>query len=313
MLISAGTLPAIDVRLNDLEVQATAFFAGLPTEHAAIMNQYFKWEILRKLRQRPASQPLTAGVASTRCSELRKIAEFLAWLDDNVLSLSTLNQSAADRFFAHHDLQSVHRTFLNWAVRHQLTAPVSVPGRKPTRPHAPVPDEVIWSKVDLLLEDASIPLPSRIIGLFVLVFAQRLSDCVRLRRTDVVDDDGRIYIAFGKTPIALPDPIAELLRQQLEESKAGRPHVGGQSEWLFAGTMPQHHSSEDNVALHLASCDIRVREVQRARIDQLVQHVPASVVADVIGINIRTALKHAANTNATWGAYPELRAATPEE
>ena len=77
--------------------------------------------------------------------------------------------------------------------------------------------------------------------------------------------------------------------------------------------MPQHHTSEANVALHLSSRGIRVREVRRARIDQLVQQVPASVVADVVGINIATALKHAANTNATWGAYPELRATTPEE
>lgn len=77
--------------------------------------------------------------------------------------------------------------------------------------------------------------------------------------------------------------------------------------------MPQHHTSEANVALHLSSRGIRIRDVQRARIDQLVQQVPASVVADVIGINIATALRHAANTNATWGTYPELRAATTEE
>ena len=313
MLISAGTLSAIDVELNDFELKATAFIAGLPDKHAAILKQYFTWEILRKLRQRATTQPVTASTANSRYSELRKIAGLLAWLDDHGLSLSTLNQAALDRFFAEHDYQSVHRTFLNWAVRHHLTGPVAVPGRKPPRPDASVPDEVIWSKIDLLLEDRSIPLPSRIIGLFILVFAQRLCDCVRLRRTDVVDDKGEVSIAFGKTPVVLPASITSLLRQHLDESRAERPFAGGGSEWLFAGAMPQHHTSEANVALHLSSRGIRVREVRRARIDQLVQQVPASVVADVVGINIATALKHAANTNSTWGTYPELRATTTEE
>ncbi|MFI8776540.1 hypothetical protein ACIGH6_05550 [Brachybacterium paraconglomeratum] len=313
MLISAGTLPAVDVELIDFEIKATAFIAGLPDEHAAVLKQYFNWEILRKLRQRATHRPVTASTANSRYSELRKIAQLLAWLDDHGLSLPTLNQVAIDRFFAQHDRQSGYGTFLNWAVRHHLTAPVAVPGRKPSRPDASMPDQVMWSKIELLLKDSSIPLSSRIIGLLILVFAQRLSDCVRLRRSDVVDDDGTLSIAFGKTPIALPESITSLLRRHLDESQAERPYVGGESEWLFAGTMPQHHTSEANVALHLSSRGIRIRDVQRARIDQLVQQVPASVVADVLGINIATALRHAANTNATWGAYPELRAATTEE
>lgn len=53
MLMSAGTLPNIDVRLNDLEVYATRLIADLPVEHASIMTRYFRWEVLRTLRQRP--------------------------------------------------------------------------------------------------------------------------------------------------------------------------------------------------------------------------------------------------------------------
>jgi hypothetical protein len=42
--------------------------------------------------------------------------------------------------------------------------------------------------------------------------------------------------------------------------------------------------------------------MRHARIDQLVQEMPASVVADVVGISIGTTFQHAAQTNATWGA-----------
>lgn len=312
MLISAGTLPAIDVRLNDLENHVSVFIAGLPPEQAAIISQYCRWEMLRKVRQRSATQPVTAGVYNTRANELRKITAFLSWLDANGLSLASMDQASVDSFFAHHGPPGAVVTFLNWAIRQKLTGPVAIPGRRPARPRASVPDNIIWNKVDQLVEDESIPLGSRVIGLLVLVFAQRISDSVRLCRSDV-SDDGSIRIAFGRTPLTLPGPVAVLLRRHLEDLGARRPYVGGGPEWLFPGASPHHHISEASVALHLVPHRIRAREIQQARIDYLVQQVPASIVADTLGININTAIRHAARVNSTWGSYPELRAAPSGE
>ena len=307
MLISAGTLPEIDVRLNDLEILAEQLIKELPAHHAQIINQYFRWQVLRQTRQRPVDEPLTVGMFNARWSALRKIASFLAWLDEQGVQLETLDQRSVDLFFAHHRSQAAVAIFLNWAIRQKLAGPITPPHRSQARPTPSIPEDTIWRKVDKLLDDESIPPASRIIGLLVLVFAQRISDCVRLRRSDVSEDETALRITFGRTPLALPAPIAELLHHYVIELEAERPFVSGGPDWLFPGTTPHRHVSEGIIRIHLAAHQIQARKAQNARIDQLVQTVPASVVADTLGVNIGTAIRAAARTNSKWGGYPELR------
>lgn len=311
MLISSGTLPDIDVRLNDLELRTKALTGSLPPAHAAIITRYFNWEILRRLRRRPVGQPISAGVVNTRTAEIRKIAAFLAWLDNHGQPLAALEQVTLDHYLSRRNRHKTLASFLNWAVRNRITPRLRVPRKRPSPPPAPIPEDVLWDKVDGLLNDESIPLPSRIIGLLLLVFAQPIRDSVRLRREDVHRNGEVFSLKFGSTPIELPAPITDLLRRHLDETRARQPYVGEPSGWLFDGTMPHQHTSEGGIALHLARQGIRAREVKRARLDQLAQVLPASIVADVTGITVETALRHAINTNATWGIYPELRASEP--
>lgn len=247
------------------------------------------------------------GADNARRAELRKIAELLAWLDADGRPPSSLDQAAVDRFIAHHDPHRIVGTFIRWVARRRLTGRVTVPAVRIARPHTPIPDELAWEKVDRLVEDESIALSTRIVGLFILVFAQPLVDCVRLRHADVVDDGETVRIAFGTTPVALPNAISGLLRSHLASRAERRVFPSTETEWLFEGIMPQHHVSWANVRWQLVELGIHTRDMKRARLDQLVQEMPASVVADVVGISIGTALHHAAQTNATWGAYPELR------
>ncbi|MGP5099723.1 hypothetical protein, partial [Brachybacterium alimentarium] len=153
MLISAETLPTIDVRLNDLEILAEHLVNDLPSHHAQIINQYFRWQVLRQTRQRRAQKPLTVGMFNARWSALRKIASFLVWLDDQGVQMGTLDQRSVDRFFTHHRSQGAVATFLNWAIRQKLTRPLMPPHRPQARPAPSVPEDTIWRKVDELLDD----------------------------------------------------------------------------------------------------------------------------------------------------------------
>lgn len=313
VLMGAGTLPTIDVRLNDLEVYAARLIADLPAEHASILTRYFKWEVVRRLRQRPMDTPLTMGAENARRAELRKIADLLGWLDADRRSLASLDQMAVDRFVAHEDPHKIVSAFIHWATRHRLTSQITVQTTRPARARTPIPDELVWEKVDHLVDDESLVLTTRIIGLLILVFAQPLVDCIRLRHTDIVDDGHTMRIAFGTTPVALPSSIADLLRRQLASRENHRVFQAAESEWLFEGSMPQHHVSWANMRRRLVELGIQTRDMKRARIDQLIQEVPASVVADVVGITIGTALQHATQTNATWGVYPELRSRVADQ
>lgn len=307
MLIAAGTLPAIDVRLNDLEIRSKAFIDTLPAEQAVVVTRFFNWETLRKLRRRPLDQPISVGMANVYGSELRKIAAFLAWLDENDLDLPTLEQVAVDRYLAHHDPNITIRRFLNWAARHRVTGHTDVPRSQSTVSPASMDEEALWKKVDVLLQDESTSMSSRIIGLFLLVFAQPIRDSVRLRREDVQLTGEHVKVQFGATPIILPPPIADLLTEHLDVTRDRRPYVGVSPGWLFEGVMPGQHLSEASVRFNLHKHELHARDIKRARLDHLVQVLPASIVADITGIAVNTAIRHSANTGAGWGAYPELR------
>jgi len=307
MLIAAGSLPEIDVRLNDLELRSTAFIDTLPAEHAVIVTRFFNWETLRKLRRRPLDRPITVGVANVHGTEVRKIAAFLAWLDVNDLTLPTLEQVAVDRYLAHHDPSLSIGRFLTWAARHRITRHIDVPRSQSTASTATIAEDTVWEKVDVLLQDESTPMSSRIIGLFLLVFAQPIKDSVRLRREDVQLTGENVKMQFGSTPVVLPPPIANLLTEYLNETRDRRPYVGTRPGWLFEGVMPQQHLSEASVRINLTKHGLHARDIKRARLDHLVQVLPASVVADITGITVNTAIRHSANTGASWGAYPELR------
>ncbi|MEV8252380.1 hypothetical protein AB0O95_00280 [Rhodoglobus sp. NPDC076762] len=307
MLIAAGTLPEIDVRLNDLELRSRAFISTLHAEHAIIITRFFNWETLRKLRRRPLDRPITAGVANVHGTELRKIAAFLAWLDENDLDLFTLEQVAVDRYLSHHDPNLNIAKFLNWAARHRITRHIDVPRSQATASPPSIDEEALWEKIDVLLQDESTPMPSRIIGPFLLVFAQPIRDSVRLRREDVQLTGEHVKVQFGTTPVVLPPPIANLLTEHLDETRNRRPYVGVSTGWLFEGVMPQQHLSEASVRFNLNKHGLHARIIKRARLDHLVQVLPASIVADITGVSVNTAIRHSANTGAGWGAYPELR------
>lgn len=307
MLIAAGTLPHIDVRLNDLELRSRAFIDTLPAEHAIILTRFFNWETLRKLRRRPLDRPISVGMANVHSSELRRIAAFLAWLDQNDLDLPTLEQVTVDRYLAYHDPHLTIGRFLNCAARHRITRHIDVPRSQSPASPATIDEEALWEKVDILLQDESTPMPSRIIGLFLLVFAQPIRDSVRLRREDVQLAGGDVKVQFGTTPVILPPPIAQLLTEHLDATRDRLPYVGVSPGWLFEGVMPEQHLSEASVRFNLNKHGLRARDIKRARLDHLVQVLPASIVADITGFAVNTAIRHSANTGAGWGAYPELR------
>lgn len=307
MLIAAGTLPLLDVRLNDLELRSRAFIDTLPAEHAIIVTRFFNWETLRKLRRRPLDEPISVGMANVHSSELHKIAAFLAWLEENDLDLPLLEQVAVDRYLAHHDPNLTIGRFINWAARHRITRRIDVPRPQSTTSPANMDEEVLWEKVNVLLQDESTPMSSRIIGLLLLVFAQPISDSVRLRREDIQLTGEHVKVQFGTTPVILPPAIADLLTEHLDVTRDRRPYVGGPPGWLFEGVMPGQHLSEASVRFNLNKHGLHARDIKRARLDHLVQVLPASIVADITGIAVNTAIRHSANTGAGWGAYPELR------
>ncbi|MFE2377518.1 hypothetical protein [Streptomyces sp. NPDC059398] len=62
-----------------------------------------------------------------------------------------------------------------------------------------------------LLTDPAIPIPLRVAGVIVLLYAQPVSRVVRLSVDDVIRDGDTVLLRLGEPASPVPDPVAALL------------------------------------------------------------------------------------------------------
>lgn len=308
LLIDAQVLPPIPVLLHELNEFVDAVAATLPADHSPVLRRFHRWDLLPKLhrRYRDRGIDITTGVFNTQRSATLARAAFLGWLHEQGIPLVDLDQLTLDHYIASVKARVTINQFVRWAMRSHL-APDLRTHRQPARsePSTYTEDE-LWDHTRLLLEADTIELPVRIVGLFALVYAQPLDHSVHLTRDDVQIISSSITIRFGSTPVRIAEPVAALLRQQVA-APPRRGFATGNSRWLFEGMMPGEHLSAAYVRLRLAGHDIRPRHARATRLDLLARQMPASVIADTIGITVHTAEQRQGRAGGTWANYPTLR------
>ena len=92
LLISAKTLPEIDIYVNDLDLFAQRLLETLSTEHAHLLRRYYRWHILRFLSLRYSDSHVSSSVVDGRRHQLTAIRDLLAWLEGQSQSLATCAQ-----------------------------------------------------------------------------------------------------------------------------------------------------------------------------------------------------------------------------
>lgn len=129
---------------------------------------------------------------------------------ENGLTLASITPADLDTWTADGKFTYGHRTgtFIRWAVADKHTRPGLKPhyghtGNKQQRPHD---TERRWQDARRLLHDESLPLPDRIAGLLVLLYAQNPADIEGLTSAAVDDDGTTIRLTLGTVPIMLPQP-----------------------------------------------------------------------------------------------------------
>lgn len=308
LLISSGTLPPIDVRLNEFEIYAKSFLSAIPPSNAAILGRYHRWHVLRRLRQQSMLEPLSQSVLDKRRGELRAFSGFLSWVDRQGVSLATINQAHIDYFVANVGTgNNALRAFVSWACANGHAIGIEVPINKRFSPAAAMSADELWQAVDHLLVDETIEMAARVAGLFILLYAQPLADCVRLRRSDVVFTDQGVAVRFASEPIQLPDPVAKLVRRYVEMPSGRAIYRNSETNWLFGGLLPSSRVTEAHLGKIVASAGVPPRLAKEAAMRQLATSLPARVVADAIGVSVGTASKWSRTSGGTWNDYPGLR------
>ncbi|PPG27198.1 hypothetical protein C5B97_17410 [Pseudoclavibacter sp. RFBB5] len=305
LLISANVLPEIDVFLNELELALARFLTTIPEEHARLIRRYHQWRTLPRLRQR--AEPTSTGVFANHMRNVRLIAAFLAWLQEQHLHLSTMDQAVVDRYFAAASSRDVLGQFLTWAAGSGLCTRVEVPRVRGGPPQAAMSDEALAELAERVLADVALSPVGRLLALFAIVYAQPIRSSVELRLEAVEQDEGRVSIRFAATRVHLPATIAKLLQEHLEQLETRGSYHPIVNEWLFPGIVPgQHLAAGTGIGL-LTRAGLSVRALRTSRLVLLSQTVPARVLADVIGISTQTAHARSIASGGTWQSYPELR------
>ncbi|WP_454172204.1 hypothetical protein [Microbacterium maritypicum] len=309
-LISAGVLPDIDVLLNDLEVYAARLLAALPASEAAMLGRYVRWSLMPLIRRNLQGQPMSRGAFRSRRYQLRLIAEFLEWLRTNDLSMGSVDQPAIDRFVNAKQLRQQIGPFVSWAVKERIAHNVSVTTThsRGNKPH--LSDDELTEVIERVFTLESLPRSTKLITLFALIFAQPTGASVALTQEHVHDAPERMSMTFAKTPVHLPDRLADLVREHLREREATTTHHPNEAGWLFPGTMPNQHVTAASIERIASAHGLSLRRFRSSRLQHFAQSVPASVLADVVGIATDTAYRRGIDAGGVWRGYPGLRETT---
>jgi hypothetical protein len=253
---------------------------------------------------------LTHGSISAARATLAATTRFMHWQTRRRRPIHATTQNDLDRYSQAHRSQAVALApFLAWAENAGTITPGLSPPTNPTgQPAVTLSDHDRWAQVDLLLHDETIRLYTRVAGLFLLLYAQPLARICRMRTVQVCEHaDRRLTVTFDTFPVELPQPLDQLVCEQLtrrgQASYASRPNY-----WLFPGGIPGKHLVTENIRAQLAERGIQPRAARNAAMFQLAAEIPTPILADILGLGATTATSWAALASRDWSQYTAQRA-----
>lgn len=313
LLVDSHVLPDRHEPLSRVERTIARRLDTCSGPDAAALRRYATWQVLPAVRRPRHPQP--PSVLSVKAA-LRKFVTahtFCTWLESQGADLSRLDQALVDTWVVEHPHRADElATFTTWAVRQHLGPAVHVEPRPLSYPanFAAADDQLAAART--CLTDDTLPARDRLAGALLLLYGQPLSRITQLRRTDVDLADGTVSIQLGSTPLALPEPLAQLARQIAQETPPTPGISRGfadDSPWMFPGHPPSRpiDASSLRQRLNRRLCLPPARAARNTALITLARDVPPVVLADLLGLSAGTAEQWHQLAGGRWTAYPSLR------
>jgi hypothetical protein len=314
ILAAGGVLPARDERLADLERWAEHKTGQIddPAERR-IVRSFAAWHHLRRLRRQSERHHITAEQADHVRHEIRAAARLISWLRSAGTNLAACTQRDIDAWLASGTQSCYHaRAFVAWATTRGHTSGLDIPKRARSELITQIQDDRRWALVRTLLHDDSHAIEDRVAGLLVLLYGQPAARIARLTRAQITLTPDRTQLLLGTTPVELPEPLHELVRQLLRR-RHGHAAVGRTDDhpWVFPGGAPGQPISAARLRARLASLDIHGRSGRNTALMDLAAKIPAAALARLLGIHINTAgewTERAGSSQAAYAAQVSRRA-----
>lgn len=308
LLITGGILPPRNEFLESLPAWANTLLAGAPTQHRQNLSPFMHWFLLRRARRRGST---SRGSAAFVRSRLCRAAELLAWIDEHQLTLSTFTQGEFERWLSEGSSTRVNiDAFISWAGARGLITDIALPRKARHGPLGALDDEERRNQLHRCLNDAALSLPLRVAGALILLFGLEATRVTHLTRGDVRDDGNRVRLAIDDHQIDLPPKLANLVRE-LRDAPATpslmNRAVGG-SAWLFPGRYPSRPIDKSRFSKVLTAHGITARDGRNSARYALASQLPAVILADLTGTNIKTAVEWTRWSKRSWFDYIAIRA-----
>ncbi|OLT93543.1 hypothetical protein BKG60_20190 [Mycobacterium syngnathidarum] len=292
MLVDAQVLPRRDEPIDRLETWIEEFTADLPARHAALLEPYARWGILRIARRRAARRGFSSAAADSGRERIRLALRFIEHVESTGRQINDLTQSILDDWTAgNRDRSRRIAGFVTWLNKRGIVSDVAVPRFRSSQP-CEISDENdhIRRLNNLLDENSRIDLPIRVAGLLVLLYGARISQIRSLTTADVAVTPQRTSIALAEHPIDLPEPVATLV-ERLAQQAADNPRAqtpDSDAHFLFPGARPHEPIHPRTLGLKLAEVEVPPRLSRNYAMVALTNDLPAAVVAAQLGLDAST-------------------------
>ncbi|WP_371792243.1 hypothetical protein OG285_24920 [Streptomyces sp. NBC_01471] len=314
VLVTAGVLPARDEHLDGIPGWLDTLLATQPPHITILIRPYASWSVLSRARGRSMRRASTPSVRKYARSRILISVRFLTWLDEQQLTLATVTQAHIDGWLdagtdTHHRL----RDFLRWAHSRRLAPDLYVPwlGSR-DEPGDVLDDHERWRLLRRCFTEEGIPLHQRVAGALVLLYGQRPQRIVTLTRSHITMRGEYTYLTLDRHPVLLPPPLAEIVqRLATAEPFSRRPIIrdlAPGSGLLFPGARPGASMDHGRLTHQLNALGIRVRPARNSALCSMAADLPASVIADLLGLHITTAVRWAKLVKRDWTSYLAARA-----
>jgi hypothetical protein len=309
VLVQSGLLVERNEVIARLETWITEQVAGIPDpDDRRTIEAFATWQVLRRARRRAErAEPLSIKNAR---SQIRRAIEFLAFLQTRGHTLADCTQPDVELWLSGPQVRRHVADFLGWARRQRRCPELDVRRRSQVWPARQISDHELRALVTRLLTDLGLALADRVAGLFVVCYAQMPARIVRLRAEHVTIDTDSTKVRFGRDEVVLPEVIATLLAELVAVRRgraATEPHAT--SRWLFPGAIPGRPLDAETLRLRLVTIGVANLRVRTATLLDLAAQIPATVLADLVGLHDTTAARWNRAAGGDWATYVAIKSA----
>jgi hypothetical protein len=301
LLAAHGALPAREELITRYDNWATIALTRVSSgDHREVLRRFIRWHHQRRVQ---AMKPVPYGTFLSAKQTVTVTIDFLNWLTDRGIQLTSLRQAHLDQGQAHGPTtRQTASGFLSWAITSQLVDPALTltPHRRGTRPRLRLTDQHqalhrATASGDLLTRD-------RAAAIIVLVFGQQIEDVVKLTWEDVTVTDELVTIFLGTDPIALPAPLDEPWRALAAAPGHDATAAHLSSPWAFRGGRLGQHLGAGHLRQRLRT-HFSARAARLGTLHELTKHAPVAIIADALGYAPATIAHHANASPAGYGEY----------